>query len=109
MLSPEIEFWKRVADDLGIEIITPFETTLSDGSQIAASALVKDFGLKRGMVVSANFAVLSPHADRLIEDGYGYSSNLGRAPQDYKRDSMIEVLADWKWSGDPAKKPDWLP
>jgi hypothetical protein len=108
MTPDEVQFWQKAAADLGIDVVTPFETTLTDGTRVEVSALVRDFGAKRGMVVDANYDIIQPYTKKLVEDGYGFSSNFGESPESYDRDSMIEILADWGWSGEPAKKPDCL-
>jgi len=105
----EVLFWKRVAADLGIDIVAPFEMTLPSGARLEAAALVRNFGPKLGMVVDAKFAIIRPHAKELRELGYGFSSNIGHSPDLYRRDDMIEVLADWGWSGPTDQKPHWLP
>ena len=108
MSSPEILFWQRVAKDLGIDIVTPFEAVFSDGSRLTVSAWVKNFGAPRGMLINADYDVLKPHKHKIVESGYGYSSNLGSSADRYERSSMIEVLKDWGWSGTADEKPDWL-
>lgn len=108
MTPPEIQFWKRAARDLQIEIETPFRLALPGGANLYASALVKDFGPRRGMVVDADYSIISPHIPALKEQGFGYCGNLGGAPDTYDRAGMIEVLADWGWSGPSDKKPIWL-
>jgi hypothetical protein len=109
VIDAQIRFWLRVAADLGIEIVSPFEAVLPDGSRISATALVRSFGAERGMVIVADFADIKSHTDALRKGGYGYSADLGRSPDRYDRELMIEVLADWGWTGDPAKKPSRLP
>lgn len=108
MTPPEIQFWKRTAKDLEIEIETPFRLALPGGANLYVSALVKDFGPRRGMVVDADYSIISPHISALKEQGFGYSGNLGGAPDTYDRAGMIEVLADWGWSGPSNQKPAWL-
>ena len=108
MTPPEILFWKKVAEDLKIEVISPFEVILSDGTCFVVSALIKDFGGPKGMLVDADYDVLRPHLRGIRASGYGYSSSLGSAPEKYDRASMIDVLRDWEWSGDVARKPDWM-
>ncbi|MFA6266177.1 MAG: hypothetical protein WC670_10760 [Pseudolabrys sp.] len=109
MIADEILFWKRVAEDLAIDVVVPFEVQFSDGSQLKVSALIKDFGAKLGMLVSADFAVLRPYTDKIAQAGYGFSSNFGASPDEYERANMIEVLKDWGWSGGAdRKKPSWL-
>lgn len=107
--APDVEFWRKVSAELGISVETPFETTLPDGRQIRASALVRDFGAKRGMAVFADAALVHPIGDALWACGYGFSAGFGAHPDEYDRAYMIEILDDWGWSGDPARKPHWLP
>jgi hypothetical protein len=103
----EVQFWKLAAKDLNLEIEAPFQFEFPSGAQIQASALVKYFGGPRGMVVDAAYSILEPHTTALIENGFGFSA-CG-TPESYDRDDMIEVLADWEWSGPPDLKPGWLP
>jgi hypothetical protein len=110
MCGSETAFWECVAEDLGIEIVAPFEAPLPDGSHIKFSALVKGFGAKNGMLVGADYAIIKPHAGRLLDSGYGYCAVLGGGTANtYERDSMIEVFADWGWSGPSDRRPTWLP
>lgn len=108
MTPSEVRFWQKVSADLGVSLVTPVEISLSNGETIMLSALVKDFGAKRGMLVDANFALIQPYAKILVEDGYGYSSNFGHSPESYDRHKMIEILADWGWSGPSKDRPAWL-
>ena len=107
MTPAEIQFWKQVAQDLDLEIDTPFQFEFPNGGRICASALVKNFGYARGMVVDADFSILAPHTDALLQNDFGFST-CGTEEQ-YDRADMIEVLADWGWSGSFDKRPDWLP
>lgn len=109
MTPPEVQFWKRAANDLRIVIETPFRLALPGGATLYVSALVKDFGSRRGMVVDADYSIISAHIPALKELGFGYCGNLGGSPETYDRAAMIEVLADWGWSGSSDKRPDWLP
>jgi hypothetical protein len=107
-MSPsEILFWQRVANHLGINVVTPFEVSFGDGSRLRVSALVKNFGYAKGMLVDADYKLLEPHLRKIIESGYGYSA-FGSAPENFDRLSIIEVLKDWGWSGPPEQRPDWL-
>jgi len=104
----EVQFWKRAAQDLGIEIETPSRLALPGGANLYISALVKHFGFRRGMVVDADYSVISPHIQALKENGFGYCGNLGGPPETYDRAGKIKVLTDWGWSGPPDKRPSWL-
>jgi hypothetical protein len=104
-LDPTL-FWVRASEDLGIEIVTPFEMNFSDGSRLKAAALVKNFGARIGMIVDPDYAVLRPHTDKLVGSGYGYSV---WDPGIYDRALAIWALADWDWSGPQGGRPNWLP
>jgi hypothetical protein len=104
----EIEFWKMVAEDLRIDIVTPFEVTLSDGKRLRVAALAKEFGRLRGMLIASDYDALKPYVQELIESGYGYSAQLGNSPTGYDRATMIDILKDWGWSGAEDKRPSWL-
>jgi len=107
--TPEIRYWKQASVDLGIEIVAPFELTLPDGARLTANALVKNFGATLGMVADDEWATVEPHAETLIALGYGFSVvNIGPA-KNYMRESTLEMLADWNWSGDVSLRPSWLP
>ena len=103
MNAEGILFWKRVAEDLGIDIETPFETTLPGGEKLFAIALVRNFGPASGMLIEPNCSTST-----LRQLGYGYCFNLGSPSDQYDRLGMIEVLKDWKWSGPKNTAPDWL-
>jgi hypothetical protein len=61
------------------------------------------------MVVDAGRDAIIPHTKTLVADGYGYSCMVGGSPEEYDRGEMMEILADWSWSGDAALRPAWLP
>lgn len=100
-----IAAWHAAANDLGIEIVAPFEVDLGQVGILHATALVKNFGPKNGMVVDSAWNVLEPYSDALLKAGYGYSCfELG----EYERSGMIDVLRDWRWAGSRRTKPQWL-
>ncbi len=107
MISPEVVFWLRVADDLCLKIVAPYKAQFPDGSCLEVSALVKNFGAPQGMLVDPDYDVLAPHTRRMRECGYGYSAMLGGPVDQYDRESVIEVLNDWGWCGAQGKAPDW--
>jgi hypothetical protein len=97
-----------VAEDLRIDIVTPFDVVLSDGSRLRVVALVRNFGPPRGMLIASSYDPLKPHVQKIIEDGYGYSAQFGNSPEEYDRATMVEILRDWGWSGAEDKRPSWL-
>ena len=105
MSDVEIAAWHSAADDLGIEIVAPCEVDLGKLGVLHATALVRNFGAKNGMVVDPAWTILEPFCDALLKAGYGYSAiELGK----YERSSMIDVLRDWGWVGSRRTKPQWL-
>lgn len=107
-MQSEMQFWRRVAEELQIDIVTPFEVSLSDGIVLRVAALVKSFGARNGMLVMKDFGILAPHTGKIADLGYGFSSNIGASIDDYDRESMIEVLRDWTWTGPRDQEPKWL-
>jgi hypothetical protein len=107
-VAQEMAFWKIASEDLGIDIVTPFDATLSDGARLRVAALVKNFGPPRGMLIVSDYDALKPHVQKIIEDGYGYSAQLGNSPAGYDRATMLDIFRDWGWSGSEDKRPSWL-
>jgi hypothetical protein len=106
MKSSPVTFWTQAQRDLQIEVVAPFEVLFSDGSRLRVDALVKDFGAPKGMLVHQSYDLLKPFVGRILEDGYGYSSNVGDSP--YEKGAVAEILKDWGWSGPEGRKPAWL-
>ena len=105
----QIQYWKQVAVDLGIDIVAPFELTFPDGTPMVANALVRDFGAALGMVADDEWATVGAHAESLIALGYGFSCVSLGPSKNYRCESFFEMLADWNWSGCPSQRPSWLP
>ena len=74
-------------------MIAPCKLTLSDGSALQATALVK-VGPPNGMVVDPEWSVLEPHAKQLLADGYGFSAVT------LEGDEIGDILADWRGDKD---------
>jgi len=95
--------------DLGVDITVPFELEI-DGERLRFDALIRNFGARNGMVIDRDSKVISEHGARLIELGYGYScfdfESWIASP--YDRQSTIETLSDWGWSGPASERPEWV-
>ncbi len=102
----QVKAWRDLATEFGIEVIAPCNIRLKDGSRVQATAHVKQFGAANGMIIDPDYAVLMPHKDALIANGYGYSTVELSEQSD--RAMTIEMLADWSWSS-PQPHPPWLP
>jgi hypothetical protein len=64
------------------------------------------FRREKGMVVDPDYAVLRPHTDVLIANGYGFSAV--EISELYDDVAVIEMLADWGWNS-ARPRPVWLP
>jgi len=93
--------WRTAADDLGVEVVVPYEL----GAGLEYVALVRNFGSANGTLI------LEEWDDRLcaaaVKHGFGLSCMDSRFYPTYDRHSFIEALIDWTWMGDPDKKPEW--
>lgn len=99
---------------LGLDYISPFTLTLSSG-ELVAPLFLKNFGGCKGMIIVYRFEDIEPHINALmkIEDKgrqcYGFST-LSKPEKDstFDLESIIDMLNDWKWTGDIDKKPEFL-
>src|SRR6266498_1530582 len=93
--STQIRYWNQLATDLEVDVIAPFELAFPDGTPMVANALLKDFGGVLGMVADDKWTTIGQHAEMLVSLGYGFSCvSIGPA-KNYKRESILEMLADW--------------
>ena len=96
--------WRQAALDLGFEFIAPF--TLPDGERtLSYLGLVPQFGSPKGMLVIVGLDY-DDHVRVAQQHGYGYSC-FSEHSEPYDRESVIDVLNDWGWSGLPEKAPSW--
>jgi len=101
--------WESARDDLGIEIVAPFEVTLSETVKVRVAFLVKNFGGEKGTVVVKDFSLIRPYQALLSDSGYGWSV-LEEPSQEnaYDREVFVDMLSEWEWTGDSDKKPKWI-
>jgi triacylglycerol esterase/lipase EstA (alpha/beta hydrolase family) len=95
--------YQRAAEDLGIRVTTDGASLVDDqGERHPLIALVHDFG--GGMHVFEEYD--KRVADVAWQRGNGFTV-LGSGGKDtYDRESFIEALNDWGWTGDGAP-PEW--
>lgn len=94
--------WQYAEADLGIKVFGPRDVEISDRLIIRAEMLIPDFGNRKGTMVVQDYSVVAPYIDEIRASGY-FASSL-----DQGRDSMMDVLRDWRWYGAPEKRPTWL-
>jgi hypothetical protein len=101
MISHLGRSWLLASNDLGLRVTIPFLLTTDSGDSLHYDVLVNDFGSTLGMLLMETWD--EDKAKLAAENGYGYSC-IDCAP--YDRESTIEVLRDWGWSGS-AMAPAW--
>jgi hypothetical protein len=103
--------WEAARDDLGINIVAPYEVALGNSRKIHADIFVPDFGHDNGTLIFRDTEAVWPHREELSKLGYGYSV-LEEPSADvehlYDREPFIEMLSEWGWTGNEADKPEWL-
>lgn len=104
-MASEVECWWDLGRRLGIEVIAPIELQLG-GVQVHFTALLPQFGGRRGMVVDNDSDTIWQHRSELVGAGYGYSC-VGCAHQPDDLEPGREMLADWGWASD-LPEPEWL-
>lgn len=98
--------WEEARDDLGLDLIIPFDLDLGNDVTIHADLLVKNFGCPNGMIVVREYAAIKKYLSQIDELNYGFSLLEGQGP--YDRESKIEMLSEWGWAGPIAEAPPWI-
>ncbi len=101
------EYLLRSGKELGIKVIVPFELSLASGKKLSAEALLPELGYPNGMIVSQSSTNYLAICDELKKLGYGLSV-YAEPSHAYNVENYKEMFSDWGWSGDKAKKPDWM-
>ena len=102
-MNPRLgQSWVEAGADLGLRVAAPFVLTTESGQTFSYDAAVYDFGSSQGMLLMEKWD--ETKAKAAAENGFGYSC-MEAFP--YERESTIEVLRDWGWSGAEAP-PAWL-
>ncbi|MDR0247385.1 MAG: hypothetical protein LBI16_03180 [Burkholderiales bacterium] len=106
------EDWRAIAEDLGLEIISPFDLILLSGTCVRVPVLLRNFGGSVGMLLVADFSTIAPFVDEIDYSLYGYST-LSEPTKIYDkndiegREAAIEMLEEWGWTGEKGKEPEW--
>ena len=97
--------------DLGLDIVAPYWLKLNDTTELKVELLVKNFGGGLGTLIVTDYAQIKPYIERLQSLGYGFSvleEPNDKTSQTYDRETFVELLSDWGWTGARADKPQWL-
>jgi hypothetical protein len=103
-----IEAWKKAAEDLNLEIKTPFYLNAGMGRKKYA-LLIKRFGSAKGtLVMELDDSFETGDADLPRKCGYYCSFLNPLCYRIYDRENFVEVLTDWGFFGLPDERPGWL-
>ena len=104
------ENWKRCAVDLNVEIQIPFCVEINN--QPIELMLFKNFGSQMGTLVFNSLNVLETIEKKGSNQIRGYNVSVFDCQllqyDEEVRDSVIEMLAEWGWTGPEDEKPSWL-
>jgi hypothetical protein len=104
--------WRVAAKELGLEVVMPFDLK-TNAFSIRAEILLRHFGSPKGMLIVSDYRVIEPVRDQIIALGYGFAT-MTEPEHDWpfteeEKESFIEMLDDWRWSGPAEDSPEWLP
>jgi hypothetical protein len=98
-------YWKEAGRRFGFRVISPYTLSLNNVS-ISVAALLPEFGAPQGMLLVSDYSQLQGYLQDIEVAGYGFSV-LSADGSEPVRSSVVEVLADWGWSGQ-GPEPSWL-
>ena len=106
-MSPSvlIQAWQMAAQDLGIDIVSPYALKMKSGEEVQADVLVTDFGPIL-VATEASGETFRRLGDQIAAEGYGWSLLCGEELT-YDREHFIEILNDWGWAGPGDRRPEW--
>lgn len=103
-----LAIWREASRDLDLKIDAPFRLVLASGAEVDVRLRLRDFGAVNGMLIVTDFDLLAPHAKEVVTAGFGYSTlSEPRPDAEYDRESFVEMLEDWGWSGPEPGRPSW--
>lgn len=100
--------WRHLASQYGLRVDTPF-TLHVGGREVTVPVRLRDFGGRHGMLLVTQSALVLPLSEDLVALGFGYSClDAPEDPETVHHESLVDMLADWGWSGE-GTPPAWLP
>lgn len=105
------EKWEAARNDLGLDIVIPYQVDFGNNFQVQAKLLVRNFGARKGTLIFTDMDLVWPHRNELSNLGYGYcvlDEPTDKTNEVYDRDLFIDMLSEWEWTGDEATRPTWL-
>lgn len=103
------EWTQRNCTALGLICRITENIKISEDKIIYDLCIIENVGGKRGMIIVENYKKIDGHQRKLVELGYGYTVIAGEfKPRDDEKESFIELIVDWGWTGPVDEKPEWL-
>jgi hypothetical protein len=99
--------WEQARDDLGLDLVIPFDLDLGNDVTIHAELLIRNFGCPNGMIIVREYDVVKKSLAQIDALDYGFSV-LDEPHGPYDRATMIEMLSEWGWTGPMAEAPQWI-
>ena len=101
--------WRRIAGDLGLDVIGPYRLQLPSGKCIDVPALLRGFGAECGMLLVLEFSSVADDVAEILGEGFGFSTlSLPSDGGSYDDESILMMLRDWGWAGSTLERPSWL-
>jgi hypothetical protein len=97
--------WITAAGELGIEVVSPFVLATPQGKNIEYTALVKNFGTVKGMLILSSYDM--EKREIASGSGFGYSCLDSDYYRRYERRLFVETLNEWGWKGSKSGQPGW--
>jgi hypothetical protein len=98
-------YWKEAGRRFGFRVISPYTLSLNNVT-VTVAALLPEFGAPQGMLLVSDYSQLQPYLQDIETAGYGFSV-LSADDSEPLQANVVEVLADWGWSG-RVPEPSWL-
>jgi hypothetical protein len=98
---------EKAAHELGVQIDFDYSVEIDPGKTLTCVGRLRNFGAAKGMLIVSSFQDVRDRQSELARRGYGYSV-LSDKMSEYDRESTVEMLADWGWTGPIGEQPLWL-
>jgi len=99
-----IAAWKLAAQELGLEITTPFIMNTVNG-KVYYPLLVKKFGRRKGTIIARHSLFMDYPMPK--DKDYYFSAVNAEHYSNYDKANFIETLEDWGYFGQQSAKPEW--
>jgi hypothetical protein len=108
-MSRLAEVWRQIASGLGLDIVAPFRLVTAQGSFVDVDALLRNFGGEHGTLLVDDYSKIEKYTQPIVDAGYGYSVLPWYSPSHrYDPDIIMDMLAEWTWTGPVEARPKWL-